>query len=655
MGWFQSIHSLKESVRLGPLRLHLCQSGIFSADFCENDGLCVCESDFWNQKYGSWPRKNRLFAFYVLLALWAGERAGRFLRNDPGIFLCDPARGLCRNPACLCDSDVYGGDGICRFRGGYDDRTFHGHHDGSDVHGVGDHYRDNLQLRHASYADGQRDVPVPVVRICRFFFADPHRAGRLSYRQTPKDDVVFYDRLYCDRLSHFPSRFCDFVYCNDDFGDSGKSCAADEYVFCRHSDQNFDRRFCDVFKLPNAWRSIYFYLQANSDTDEAVHEWDDCIKMQEQNSLIIAYNLQFFAKEGPGGEKTEEPTVKRLSDARKKGQVAKSKEISAAASLLAFFLMLKGLLSWMGDRFLDDFNGIYNMIPDTVKLYDGHIPQLTLRDLMIKMILDMTILLLPFFIVGVVLAFLTNIIQVGMKWTNEPLKPKFDKMNPISGFQRIFSAQSLFNLGLSILKIVLISIVVYNYLMGRKESLFLLYDMPLNQSIALMWDIVIQLGIRVSVIYFIVAASDFIYQKRKFHTDMKMTKQEVKDEMKDTEGDPQVKSRQRQKMREVSMRRMMQDLPRADVVITNPTHYAVAILYDADQYAAPVVLAKGADFIAQKIKDVAKENHIEIVENKPLARMLYANVEIGEQIPPELYKAVAEVLAFVYQLKGKVS
>ena len=193
--------------------------------------------------------------------------------------------------------------------------------------------------------------------------------------------------------------------------------------------------------------------------------------MQEQNSLIIAYNLQFFAKEGPGGEKTEEPTVKRLSDARKKGQVAKSKEISAAASLLAFFLMLKGLLSWMGDRFLDDFNGIYNMIPDTVKLYDGHIPQLTLRDLMIKMILDMTILLLPFFIVGVVLALLTNIIQVGMKWTNEPLKPKFDKMNPISGFQRIFSAQSLFNLGLSILKIVLISIVVYNYLMGRKDAL----------------------------------------------------------------------------------------------------------------------------------------------------------------------------------------
>ncbi len=163
------------------------------------------------------------------------------------------------------------------------------------------------------------------------------------------------------------------------------------------------------------------------------------------------------------------------------------------------------------------------------------------------------------------------------------------------------------------------------------------------------------MGIRIAAVYMVVAYADYRYQKWKFRDDMKMTKQEVKDEYKNMEGDPQVKGKQKQRMREASMRRMMQQLPEADVVITNPTHYAVAIKYDPDKYDAPYVIAKGEDFLAQKIKDVAKENHIEIVENKPLARMLYANVEIGGLIPPELYQAVAEVLAFVYHLKGKVS
>ena len=162
------------------------------------------------------------------------------------------------------------------------------------------------------------------------------------------------------------------------------------------------------------------------------------------------------------------------------------------------------------------------------------------------------------------------------------------------------------------------------------------------------------MGIRVSVIYLLIGLSDYAYQKYKFSEDMKMTKQEVKDEYKDQEGDPQIKGKQKQRMREASQRRMMQKLPEADVVITNPTHYAVAIKYDPDEYEAPVVLAKGEDYLAQKIKDAAKEHHIEIVENKPLARMLYANVEVGELVPPELYQAVAEVLAFVYHLQGKV-
>ncbi|MDE5680529.1 MAG: EscU/YscU/HrcU family type III secretion system export apparatus switch protein, partial [Lachnospiraceae bacterium] len=166
--------------------------------------------------------------------------------------------------------------------------------------------------------------------------------------------------------------------------------------------------------------------------------------------------------------------------------------------------------------------------------------------------------------------------------------------------------------------------------------------------------LVTDLGMRIAMVYIVLAAADYIYQRFKFAKDMRMTKQEIKDEYKQQEGDPQVKGKIRQKMQEVSRRRMMQSLPQADVVITNPTHYAVAIKYDPEVLDAPIVIAKGEDYLAKKIKEIAKENNVEIVENKPLARMLYANVEVGQAVPPELYQAVAEVLAFVYHLQGKV-
>ncbi len=370
--------------------------------------------------------------------------------------------------------------------------------------------------------------------------------------------------------------------------------------------------------------------------------------------LRLRYDLQFFAKEGPGGEKTEEATSKRLSDARKKGQVAKSQEITVAADLFAFFIILSVYKQYLGTNFLFLFRNIYENIPDTIVMVDGYLPKATFDSLFIKIIVIALLTVLPYLIAGFALALICNIIQFGFKVTPEPMKPKFDKLNPLNGIKRIFSVQSLFNLLKAVLKISLISIVVYVTLTGRKESLYLLYDMPLKQGIALMGDIIIEVGLRCAIVYIIVAAADFLYQKHKFREDMKMTKQEVKDEYKDTEGDPQVKAKQKQRMREAAQRRMMKELPKADVVITNPTHYAVALLYNQDEDPAPKVIAKGADFVAQKIKDVAKENNIEIVEDKPLARMLYANVEIGEFIPPELYKAVAEVLAYVYKLQGKI-
>ena len=201
----------------------------------------------------------------------------------------------------------------------------------------------------------------------------------------------------------------------------------------------------------------------------------------------------------------------------------------------------------------------------------------------------------------------------------------------------------------SIVKISLIAFVAYTSVKDHASDMLILYEIPLKQALALVGNIIIDTGLKISLVYLIVGIADFVYQKHKFNEDMKMTKQEVKDEYKNTEGDPQIKGRQRARMREASQRRMMQDVPKADVVITNPTHIAVALKYDAEISKAPVVLAKGEDFVAQKIKEVAKENNVSIVENKPLARMLFSNVEIGAEIPPELYQSVAEVLAAVYQ------
>lgn len=374
----------------------------------------------------------------------------------------------------------------------------------------------------------------------------------------------------------------------------------------------------------------------------------------QDRKFILNYQLQFFAKDGPGGEKTEEPTSKKLEDARKDGQVAKSKEIGNAFGILALFITLQVYLGTMGTKFIEGFHAVYDQIPDMVRMYNGELPTASVLTLIRSMMFRLLLLILPILLVAFAVAFICDVVQVKWKPTSKPMQPKFNKLSPLKGFKRIFSANSLVELLKAALKLVVIGYVVYSYLQGRLNEIYILYDIALNRAIGLIGEIVIDLGIRIAAVYMIIAFLDFAYQKYKFKQDMKMTKQEVKDEFKNQEGDPQIKGKQRQRMREASMRRMMQQLPEADVVITNPTHYAVAIKYDPDKYDAPYVLAKGENYLAQRIKDIARENDIEIVENKPLARMLYANVDIGELVPPELYQAVAEVLAFVYHLKGKV-
>ena len=368
---------------------------------------------------------------------------------------------------------------------------------------------------------------------------------------------------------------------------------------------------------------------------------------------MLEYQLQFFAKDGPGGEKTEQPTSKKLEDARKEGQVAKSKEVANAAGILALFLIVRFYAGTLGEGFVNYFRGMYNAIPDAIQMFDSAVPFATISVILRQMILQMLLMMGPVLLIAVVIAFVCDVVQVKWKLTGKPLQPKFSKLSPVKGFGRIFSKNSIVELIKSIAKIGVIGYIAFSEVQKYASELYLLYDIGLYQAIGLVGDILFSVGIKVAAAYLVIALLDFAYQKWKFRQDMMMTKQEVKDEYKNQEGDPQIKGKQRQRMREASQRRMMQQLPEADVVITNPTHFAVAIKYDPERYDAPYVLAKGEDYLAQKIKEIAREHDIEIVENKPLARMLYANVDIGGLIPPELYQAVAEVLAFVYHLKGK--
>lgn len=362
---------------------------------------------------------------------------------------------------------------------------------------------------------------------------------------------------------------------------------------------------------------------------------------------LLPYNLQLFADEG--GEKTEEPTAKKLSDARNEGQVAKSQELITSSSLAVLFIALRIFSGFIGLQFIDSFKRDFSAIE---KLAKDDFTLLSAENILNDALRTIIYICVPFFVMAILVSVVVVLFQVRWKVSGKMLKPKFSKINPLKGFKRIFSKDKIVELIIDILKIIVICYIAYNTLKDDWNTLLALYDMKLEQAIMLIGNLIIDLGLKISLIFLIIGLGDLIYQKLKFKKDMRMSKQELRDEFKNSEGDPQVKGKIRNKMREVSMKRMMQSLPQADVVITNPTHFAAAIKYDKTTSATPVLLAKGADFLAQKIKEAARENNIEIVENKPLARMLYYNVDIGAEIPPELYQMTAEVLAYVYGLKN---
>jgi flagellar biosynthetic protein FlhB len=355
-------------------------------------------------------------------------------------------------------------------------------------------------------------------------------------------------------------------------------------------------------------------------------------------------NLQFFAE-----EKTEEASPRRKQEARKKGQVAKSPEVNSAIILLLGFMSLKVFFPYM-------FNELQDFIRSFLEQLN-HVEEFNIDYLMTILISTAIItgkvlfpLVLSIMIGGVV----ANYIQVGFMFSTEPLMPKFERINPIEGAKRIFSKRALMELAKSLIKIGAVSYIVYKGIREEFDIFPKMLDMDIQESLVFIGQLVLKIAFQVGLMLLVLAIIDFAFQKWDFNRSMRMSKQEVKQEFKQTEGNPQVKGKIKEKQRQMALRRMMQEVPKADVVITNPTHYAVALKYDGVTMNAPVIVAKGQDLVAQKIKEKAKEHSVAIVENKPLARALYRSCEIGEIVPPDLFQAVAEVLAFVYRLKGKI-
>ncbi|GIK22514.1 MAG: flagellar biosynthesis protein FlhB [Ignavibacterium sp.] len=349
--------------------------------------------------------------------------------------------------------------------------------------------------------------------------------------------------------------------------------------------------------------------------------------------------------EHDGKEKTEQPTGKKLSDARDRGQVAKSREVNSLAVFSTGFIVLYLFQGFIGGRIKTFTVSIF----DSLDTFPNRLAMIS--TFMTDWYIFFAITLAPVVVGLIVVIFAANISQVGIKLSPKALSIKFDKLNVVNGVKNLISAKSFFELIKSIVKLIITGGFLYYVLEDLISSATQLESFSINEILIFMLDAAFDLIWKIGLVYLLIAAADFAWEKYKFRKSMMMTKEEVKEEWKQTEGDPQVKSRIKKLMYEASKRRMMKDLPTADVVITNPTHYAVALKYDMTKDAAPAVIAKGVDELAQKIKEVAKKHDIPIQENKELARALYKMCDIGERIPSSLFKAVAEVLAYVYNLK----
>lgn len=351
---------------------------------------------------------------------------------------------------------------------------------------------------------------------------------------------------------------------------------------------------------------------------------------------------------GDDSQKTEEPTQKRLEDARKKGQVASSREVNH------WFMILGGTVAVMAlapaaSRDLRALLARFVELPHAIPADAGN-----LRAVFGELLATVGLVMLPVFLLLVVAAVGAALAQNGVAVSAENIRPQLDRISLGSGVRRLFSLKALAEFGKGLAKLVIVGAVAFAVLWPELALIERLPSMAVDESTALMWRLSIRLLIAVLSIVTLIAGADFLFQKFQFLHQMRMSRQDIRDEMKQSEGDPQVKGRLRQIRRERAQRRMMQAVPTASVVVTNPTHFAVALKYELDAMAAPLVVAKGTDLVALKIREIAEAHGVPVMENPPLARALHAGVEIGEEIPVEHYKAVAEIIGYVMRLKGKL-
>ncbi len=348
------------------------------------------------------------------------------------------------------------------------------------------------------------------------------------------------------------------------------------------------------------------------------------------------------------GERTEQATGKRRADARKKGRVAKSREIPSAMVMLAGLSILFVLSSYIFRQLAGVMTDLLRKPPAALSLTPSEI-----RDMSGEMLWSVFLILGPVLVVIVAIAVLSNFVQVGPLFSMETIRPQFGRLNPLKGFSRMFSRHAAVELIKSLGKLFVIGYVAYSTIQNEILDILELTDQDTGRILYYISSIAFRIALKTFLVILVLAGLDYAFQRWDYEKSLRMTKREVQDEFKQTEGDPLIKSRIRSIQREMARRRMMAEVPKADVIITNPTHLAVALVYKSSEMSAPRVVAKGAGLIAAKIKELAREHRVPMVENKPLAQILYKTVDLGQMIPTTLYHMVADILALVYRLKQK--
>lgn len=355
---------------------------------------------------------------------------------------------------------------------------------------------------------------------------------------------------------------------------------------------------------------------------------------------LFFLDLQLFA-----GEKTEKATPRKRQETRKKGQVFRSTDLISAFIILAVFAVINFCFPYMVDT-LQGFTREY-LLGSSIEDFTPRVA----RTIVLESIYVLLKITIPILAVAALAGLVGNLLQVGFLFSVKPLELKLERLNPVEGFKRIFSKRALVELVKSILKLTITAYVGYQVISKHIYLFPVLLDMEITQIVKNLLGLIFEMSMKIGIALLALGILDYLYQRWEHEQSIKMTKHEVKEEYKQMEGDPQIRARQKQTQREMAMRRMMAEVPKADVVITNPTHFAVALRYNAEQMDAPMVVAKGQDFLAQRIKELARESGVTIMENQELARNLYYICDLGDVIPENLYQAVAQVLAFVYRQK----